>query len=592
MAIDNINVLGKIFTDARNRLFDVIINTGGAGTKTYANTILKAMEREIAQLQAATGGFVNTEIPEQYRKGLEDTYEYFQRNGLLMRQPEYWAVLHRDAIYDLAREMQHNIGSALIGTGRQVQRYVDVARADALRQAGLEQTAIKMASGGTVKDMRDAMIRQMQEQGFMTVQYGEGSKSRQVPIDTYAQMVARTTTKEAGNTARENQLTENSYDLMQMTKHYPTCEKCAPLQGRVYSISGKDKRFPPISVAQPRGYKITHPHCRHVFLPWLEEFRTEDEIKQAIKRSNAPFEDTRNAAEIALYDKQQAQNRQYRQEQHQYERYKARLGDGAPKTLAAFRRIKRADGSSWATLQEKYRVANPNLESPKSHFINVMHNNGVAHTDYADALKKRFDAGTPEAKKAFEKFVPPGSVIDGKSSATPGYNLTDDRIRMNFSKDARNAAGAGVTYFHEHGHLIDYAAGGPVSSDKNFVNALRNDYRSFIMGERKSNPGLRAKDLYDKIAVDLRQRNTANAYKYNAVSDIVEGLNRESRDRYRITVGRGHDPFYWYDDFTKIEKEAFAHLFESQFDPARLKAFREYFPGSTAEFERLLKGLV
>jgi len=357
MAIDNINVLGKIFTDARNRLFDFIVNSPGAGTKTWANTVLQSLNREIAQLQAETGAFIDTEIPAQYRKGLDETYAYFQRNHLMMRQPEYFAVLHRDAIYSLAREMQHNIGSALVGVGRQVQRYVDVARADALRRVGLEQTAVKMASGGTIADMRKSMIRQLQEQGFMTVQYGEAANARQVPIDVYAQMVARTTTKEAGNTARENQMTENGYDLMKMTEHHPTCEKCAMLQGRVYSISGNDKRFPPLSVAYPGGYKIVHPNCRHVTVSWVEELATEEEIQQAIERSSAPFEDPRNAKEIALYDKQQAKNRQYRQELHQYERYKARLGDDAPKTLAAFRRIKRADGASWEALEAKYRSA-------------------------------------------------------------------------------------------------------------------------------------------------------------------------------------------------------------------------------------------
>jgi hypothetical protein len=357
MAIDNINALSRVFLEARLRLFDKIVNAQGVGTKVYANTILQALEREIALLQATTGEFINTEIPAAYRQGLRDTYAYFTRNNLMMRQPELWSVLHQDAIYNLAREMQYNIGNALIGVGRQVQRYVDVARADALRQIGLDQTAIKLASGGTIADMRNAMIRQMQEQGFMTVQYGEGSRARQVPIDTYAQMVARTTSKEAGNTARENQLIENGYDLMMMTKHFPTCSKCAPLQGRVYSISGQDKRFPPIGVAYPNGYKIVHPNCRHVMTPWIEDFATEVEIAEAVKRSNAPFEDTRNARQVALYDEQQAKNRQYRQEQHQYERYKARLGDDAPKTLAAFRRIKRADGDSWVRLQQNYREA-------------------------------------------------------------------------------------------------------------------------------------------------------------------------------------------------------------------------------------------
>jgi hypothetical protein len=47
--------------------------------------------------------------------------------------------------------------------------------------------------------------------------------------------------------------------------------------------------------------------------------------------------------------------RQYRQELHQYERYKTRLGDDAPATLAAFRRLKRGGGEKWDRMQLDYR---------------------------------------------------------------------------------------------------------------------------------------------------------------------------------------------------------------------------------------------
>lgn len=425
--MDEIKRLGSIFTQARNRLFDQIVNAPGAGTKTYANTVLRSLEREIAQLQAATGGFVDTTIPAAYRKSLDDTYAYFRRNNLMMQQPEYWAVLHRDAIYDLAREMQHQIGSALITAGRQVQRYVDVARADALRSIGLQQTAVKMASGGTVADMRKSMIKQLQEQGFMTVQYGEGNRARQVGLDTYAQMVARTTTKEAGNIARENQLTENGYDLMMMTSHYPTCAKCAPLQGRVFSISGKDKRFPPLSAAYPTGYHIVHPNCRHVLTPWIEDLASDDERNTAIARGAEPLTDNRTPAEVKLYDAQQAKNRQYRAEQSQYERYKARLGGDAPKTLAAFRRVKRNGAEEWRTMQLDYRRRNSLIEHPET----ALPNAAEAHIEKAKFKRYFFN---PDNQKGWSKGVAFNSHL--------GYNINnweDMRAEM-LAKAAINPA--------------------------------------------------------------------------------------------------------------------------------------------------------
>ena len=353
---DSTQALVAVFLQARHRLFDTIANPStGAGTKTYANTVLQQLDREIAHLQATTGSFVSKTVPMQYVQGLNETYAYFQRHGLQMRHPDHFAVLHRDAMYDISREMQHNIGSALIDVGRQVQRYVDAAQADTLRRIGLEQTAVKMASGATVWEMRNAMLRQMQQHGFMTIQYGEGRSARQVPLDVYATMVARTTTREAGNAARVNQLTANGYDHMKMSEHFPTCPICAPLQGRVYSISGNDQRFSSIDVAWSSGYKTVHPNCIHVFTPWIAELRSDDEIKQESERSKAPFEDTRGEKERELYAAHQAKNRQARQELYQFERYKARLGNDAPKTLAEFRRVKRAGGERWEALQAEYR---------------------------------------------------------------------------------------------------------------------------------------------------------------------------------------------------------------------------------------------
>ena len=146
---------------------------------------------------------------------------------------------------------------------------------------------------------------------------------------------------------------------MMMTEHYPTCEACAVLQGRVYSISGRDKRFPPLSRAFPSGYRNVHPNCRHVMTYWIEEMQSPEEIRAALARSNAPFTDNRSDEEIALYSKQQADSRRMRADRSQFERYRQRLGEDAPKSFHTFRRIKNADGQKWKEMQSLYRSKFP-----------------------------------------------------------------------------------------------------------------------------------------------------------------------------------------------------------------------------------------
>ena len=350
-----LDVLIEIYREAQARLAEIITGNYGAGTRTYYNSVLKQLERLMKQLEAETGQYISTEIPRQYKKALDDTYAYFKRNNLQMKRPDMFSHIHSDAVSELANEMRYHINQGISIAGRRVMRYLDTARDNALRQAGLRSAALKAAAGQTVADMQKDLMQRLANDGFLTVQYGTGKRAYQVGLDSYAAMVARSTTREAGNLARENQLAENGYDLMMMTEHYPTCEACAVLQGRVYSISGRDKRFPPLSRAFPSGYRNVHPNCRHVMTYWIEEMQSPEEIRAALARSNAPFTDNRSDEEIALYSKQQADSRRMRADRSQFERYRQRLGEDAPKSFHTFRRIKNADGQKWKEMQEKYR---------------------------------------------------------------------------------------------------------------------------------------------------------------------------------------------------------------------------------------------
>ena len=400
----DVDILAQLFQGARHRLLQTITGKTGAGTKTFANTILQQLQGELKKLKAVSTRFVETRIPREYKRELDGVYSYFTKNNLRMKAPENFADLHTEAIQVIADEMQYQVDDALSRVGRQVTRYVENAQDEALRQAGLRQAGLKEASGGTVQDMQQHMVQDLQEQGFMTVQYGEGPDARQVPIDAYVEMVARSTTREAGNTARINQLTANGYDHMEITEHTVTCEVCSALQGRVYSISGKDTRFPPLSRAVGK-YNNIHPNCRHSIVPWIEELQTPEEIAAAIEKSNRPFEDTRSAQDIAIYNRQQAENRQAREIVRQYERYKARLGEDAPKTLGAFNRLKKQGGEKWEALQDKYR-------------------NGLYQQSYDDIMKTHGRLSNQQARRW---YIYHDSTI--KAQINPAAPL-EDRARQ------------------------------------------------------------------------------------------------------------------------------------------------------------------
>jgi hypothetical protein len=165
--------------------------------------------------------------------------------------------------------------------------------------------------------------------------------------------------EEAWSTISPEKLIRQATGLVRAASYKATCDVCAPIQGRIFSISGKDKRFPALSSVPgfDRGFKAIHPNCRHRLVPIVWEMCTEEEQTKYLADAGKPVKgDTRGAKEVEAYHAAQAKNRKLWQDRRQWEKYKATLGDEAPKTFSAFRKMKNTGGMGWDSLQEKYRV--------------------------------------------------------------------------------------------------------------------------------------------------------------------------------------------------------------------------------------------
>lgn len=78
-------------------------------------------------------------------------------------------------------------------------------------------------------------------------------------------------------------------------------------QGRVYSISGEDKRFPALyETALKHGYSLIHPNCRHEFIPYFKEFHiVKGDFDEDVEIAKKTFEDNRDIAQRDNYAKWQ-----------------------------------------------------------------------------------------------------------------------------------------------------------------------------------------------------------------------------------------------------------------------------------------------
>ncbi len=113
-------------------------------------------------------------------------------------------------------------------------------------------------------------------------------------------------------------------DLIYIPAHNLSCPKCMEWQGRIYSLSGKDKRYPSLDEAYSNG--MGHPNCKHISVifwdnsqiqidrfdskEWEEKYKI-DQKQKAIKREIAKkntdlkiYKELNNQSKIDLTKKQ------------------------------------------------------------------------------------------------------------------------------------------------------------------------------------------------------------------------------------------------------------------------------------------------
>lgn len=201
---------------------------------------------------------------------------------------------------------------------------------------------------------------------------------------------------------------------------------------------------------------------------------------------------------------------------------------------------------------------------------------GKPEMDYKIALTNRFEEGNDTAKAVYSKYVPEGGAVAGSAPAGKAYTK-GDKVYMDFADDAANVRGAGTTYFHEHGHYVDYKAG-DVSHSAAYLDALKRDVKALYesTGERKK------RDAEYAIMRMLTKPEIRN--KVNGISDMVCGLTNG-----KTGGGWTHDITY-YKGYA-LQQEAFAHMFEASFSTEKQALMKQYFPDAWEVFMKLMEGL-
>ena len=203
--------------------------------------------------------------------------------------------------------------------------------------------------------------------------------------------------------------------------------------------------------------------------------------------------------------------------------------------------------------------------------------------EYRSALQSRFDQGDDLARALYNRFVPEGGAVsDGNYTGIPEYRRETNEIRMSFLNDAWNVAGAGTTWFHEHGHYIDAALGNPSHRDS-FINAIIGDCRTYESRIRK----------------EQRLNSTEETRFQVSANMVLQGVNTFGvQDIFGGSIGKPypgaiarHEKVEYWDIYGRkgLGREAFAHMFEACFDGGKASVMKYYLPTAWGEFRSILK---
>ncbi|MDR0905773.1 MAG: phage minor capsid protein [Oscillospiraceae bacterium] len=239
---------------------------------------------------------------------------------------------------------------------------------DLFRTSIGEAVATSEASGLGLSKAKAIFLEDMEKQGVTAFTDKSG---RNWSLSNYANMATRTTSRQSTNLGALFAFPE--HDLYKISSHASTCPICAPFEGRVYSRSGENPNYPPLSSAFGKvdaagpnsldnSYLNIHPNCKHTLIPYTEDYRSEKEIEETRKFSsfedNPPDVDPRSEAQRKAYREKEAARTKMLNDFEQFKRYQTVLGDKAPKTFQTFQKHKLAGSDKYTELQRLYRQQN------------------------------------------------------------------------------------------------------------------------------------------------------------------------------------------------------------------------------------------
>lgn len=282
-------------------------------TKKRKQQLLKQIQSILMDLSENAAQTSREIIETSYQYGAAEAIKQLVNQGIAedLIEPTIKTVIHKAAVQAILDETFYRILEANDNMLEDVKERIE----DITKRANSRSLIQGVSKRQAVKDA----VAELLESDITGIIAKNGAR---IPADKYMANVIHYNMRKAHVEGSINKQTEAGFDLVYINKVGITCDRCAKYQGRVYSLSGEDKRFPKLEVKPP-----FHGWCVHSSSAWVEEYHDELDVKKTIRESNKPFTDSRTEANIRKYEETQRDKSKKNETRKQWIRYKARMPD-------------------------------------------------------------------------------------------------------------------------------------------------------------------------------------------------------------------------------------------------------------------------
>lgn len=459
-------LLRNLFLRTEQELIREITRKRAAGHVEYAEVAaLERVQKILQNMVDTSWSYVPVMIEKIFYHSDKDAAGYTNARTITGTRSVTQIAIMEQLANNLQGELMEMAGTAK----RSVENVFTIARLenDPYRKLALEQILRQEAARKPwIKSSQD-LVKELETNGITGFTDKAG---RKWSMQAYGNMAVRTTARQAEVAAL---LTSDEYDLWQITKVGTTCPVCAPLEGRVYSKSGTNPDYPPLTVAfgkvDPYGsndlsntYLNIHPNCLHSLIKYTTIGKSAERIQKdkdfSSIEKNPLSRDPRTKKQISAYREKEKNRQQLLRDMKQHKEYRAILGNDVPKDFAKFRELKYNNSEKWDKIHILYQddklkkkirspEVNKTIEEGKQGKHILGHKNYKDGRSYlkvsAEEAQRLVDqyAGTGQIKRdskghwTNKEFVSADHIIGVVVDANMGETIETSRFSIHYSKN-------------------------------------------------------------------------------------------------------------------------------------------------------------